>query len=226
MRDLSTDLHEQRNEPPVRSRRSLLALTGLGAAGVAALAASSSAAAAPTPSADPDDPNVLSVRDFGATGDGATDDLAAINAALAAAAALVQVPKLAGTGLAPTVVFPAAVGYRVTGTVTVPPRVAVVMHASVLYDGPVDAPGLVIGSTAAPTMGLTFKLDISRFDGPNYADWSSDDHVGIRLVNFDECVVWAMRSQGFAIGLQCLGNGGGFAYNEIHLGFILDARVG
>lgn len=161
----------------------------------------------------------VDVRWFGATGDGDTDDTDAVRAAIAAASGL--------GAERPIVIFPSAVGYRVSDTIHVPVRVDVGMHAPLFYAGPADRAALDIGVHDEPLHRGSFRLDVRRPTGETgYGDWSDEDHVGIVMRNFTTCTVEIVMARGFTIGAQCYGDSAGFAYNTIQLGHFLANKLG
>ncbi|HEY3346630.1 MAG TPA: glycosyl hydrolase family 28-related protein, partial [Nitrospirota bacterium] len=156
----------------------------------------------------------IDVRAFGATGNGKTDDTAAINAAIAFAAAQKN----------PTLYFPAAAGngYAATGTVTIPSGINVDMEAPVIYTGDSDIPALVVGSGKA-NMNVVLKLQAVR---ASQSSWRSENSVGIKVVNANSCDITIVKTVRFTVGAQFYGDGGGFSYNEVKLLYINSNKIG
>ncbi|MDF2720052.1 MAG: hypothetical protein K0R28_6977 [Paenibacillus sp.] len=158
----------------------------------------------------------VNVKWFGAKGDGATNDALAIMRAVAYA------HTLASSGRKPTLYFPAATGYAVESTVTVPPNIHVAMEASLVYTGAAQSVCLEIGSSGtANSLGI-LKLNVQR---AVQADWLSEDCVGIRLINCYTSDIHIVEARGFTIGVQCLGASAGFVYNEVHLGALTNNKI-
>ena len=65
------------------------------------------------------DSDIVSVKDFGAVGDGVTDDTAAIQAAFNAITSGTSGVGLSGTGPAPAIYFPSG-NYKISSTITMP----------------------------------------------------------------------------------------------------------
>lgn len=166
--------------------------------------------------------NVFNVYDFGAVGDNATDDLTAINACWTAA--------LASGHLAPVVYFPPCAGYAVSApiafTLAAGGPLSVVMDGRLRYTGSAQTGAFfTIGITGSVknVTGSYFRLWVDRATQSN---WSDDSHAGIKLINFNNCLVDIVAVDYFTTGVQCIGVGDGFAYNTIDLGRILNCRYG
>ncbi|MDW8315530.1 MAG: glycosyl hydrolase family 28-related protein [Rhodovarius sp.] len=155
----------------------------------------------------------LSVRDFGAVGDGVADDGPALQAAMSAAAASGRLLVI-GEGT-----------WRTTMPLTLPGEAAgLVMSGVILYAGPTGV-ALTIGN------GGTYRTATRRYLGlrvqrATQSDWQNEDDIGIRLVNLDACLVEIRQAEGFTIGVQTLGDARGFEDSTLHLGRIVNNRIG
>lgn len=158
---------------------------------------------------------VFSVLDYGAVGDGSTDDTDAIEACIAAAAA-------AGHG---QVYFPETTGgYKTTDTITFDNDADVDMCGFIKYAGPDGRAAIVVGSTSAITWKRNLKLEAVR---AVQADWTSEADIGIKLLNVDGSTINIVRTQGFTIGAQLVADGNyGTVYNLVTLGKMWYAKVG
>ena len=143
----------------------------------------------------------VSVAEYGAVGDDATDDTAAIQAAADAAHA-------AGA----TLFFPPG-KYRTSGTVTLRGRVQG-DKGTIRYHG--GGTALVVGSpdAGAPAWRTMYRLPkvehrTTAWDGTS---------VGVRIVNANACEIHIPYVREFETGLIFEGRGTGFAYNTIVLG--------
>jgi hypothetical protein len=156
----------------------------------------------------------LSARDFGATGNGATDDGPALQAAMNAAAAAGKV-LLIGEGT-----------FRSTLPLTLPGAAAgLVMRGSLLYAGPAGAAALTVGDggSARNANKILTGLAVLR---ATIADWTNEADIGIVLRNLDAGVVELREVNGFTIGLRTLGDGRGFEDTTLHLGRVVNNRIG
>lgn len=156
----------------------------------------------------------LTARDFGAVGDGVTDDGPALQAAMNAAAVSGRVLVI-GEGTHRTT-MPLALAGDAAG---------LIMRGAILYAGTWGQAALTVGS------GGGFRNATRRYSGlrvlrATQSDWSSESDVGIRLVNMDSCVVEVLQVEGFTIGIQTLGDELGFEDSVLHLGRIVNNRYG
>ena len=165
-----------------------------------------------------DSMGVFSVLDFGAKGDGVTDDTAAIQAAITAATAAYG-----------QVVFPAVEsGYKVTSPIEVSGRCDVVMHSPIIYAGSANTTALTINPSGSALYDLardrTYKLQVKA---AVQSDWTNEASIGILLRNIDCCDVDVVKVIGFTLGVSVLAeNAHGSVYNTIRLGDIANNKVG
>src|SRR5574343_75169 len=108
-----------------------------------------------------DSMGVFNVLDYGAVGDGSTDDTTAIEACIAAAAAAghgqVYFPPIAG------VEYPVAyTGYKTTAPITLPAGVDLLMKSNILYFGSVGTTALTIGSEDASNRDRFIVAKVGR----------------------------------------------------------------
>jgi hypothetical protein len=160
---------------------------------------------------------IISVLSYGAEGDNTTDDTTAINNAITAIA------SLATDNYHPVLFFPSAAGYKTTDTITVPKNISVVMEAPIVYAGTSNEAALVVGAASEYNLGVNLKLNVQR---NTTADWTSEDSIGIKIFNANACNIEIVQAKGYTLGLQCIGDGQGFAYNAISLFEISDNKIG
>lgn len=116
--------------------------------------------------------------------------------------------------------------YIIRSTVTLPRDVHLLMEGVFVYDDDEDEPILVIGEDDYVNQSILLRLAVER--SATYAsDWTSQDNIGIKLLNCYQCDINVVRASLNTIGVQCIGvgtsaGGNGFSYNTIRLGKIMD----
>lgn len=157
------------------------------------------------------------VKEFGAIGDGVTDDTDAIQRAADAA------EVLGASGVDVTLVLSESVGYRITSGLTIGINVSVIMRAPIIYDGPTDTTALTIGASGEICSEKEFIICIKNNNSP---DWTTEDYIGCKMINVRYSRITIRRIENFTIGLQCLGDGGGWVYNNTYLQWIRNCQIG
>jgi hypothetical protein len=156
----------------------------------------------------------LSARDFGATGNGATDDGPALQAAMNAAAASGKT-LLIGEG-----------SFRTSLPLTLPGAAAgLVMRGTILYAGPAAQAALTIGDGGAARNAEKMLTGLAVLRATQ-SDWSDEADIGIVLRNLDASMVEVRSATGFTIGLRTLGDGRGFEDTTLILGRIVNNKIG
>ena len=156
----------------------------------------------------------LSARDFGAVGDGVTDDGPALQAAMNAAAAAGR-HLVIGEGT-----------HRTTMPLTLPGAAAgLTMRGAILYAGPAGEAALTLGDggTARNAVKLYQGLRVLR---ATVSDWLDERDIGILARNQDASRIDVRQVEGFTIGVQTLGDERGFEDSELHFGRIVNNRIG
>lgn len=156
----------------------------------------------------------LSARDFGAVGDGVTDDGPALQAAMNAAAASGR-HLLIGEGT-----------HRTTMPLVLPGAAAgLTMRGAILYAGPSGEAALTLGD------GGTTRNAIKLYQGlrvlrATISDWLDERDIGILARNQDSSRLDIRQVEGFTIGVRTLGDERGFEDSELHFGRIVNNRIG
>lgn len=153
----------------------------------------------------------LSVRDFGAIGDGVADDTVAIQLAFNTAASRVA-----------SVLIPDGT-YRTTATVTLPNEAfGLHMRGEILFAGTGTA--LRIGRNGSDRLwGRRYTgLRVRR---ATLSSWTSEAEIGILIVNAYACDIGIEHTEGFTIGARLYGDGSGFVYCRVALGRMFNNKV-
>lgn len=156
----------------------------------------------------------LSVRDFGATGNGTTDDGPALQAAMSAAAGFGR-RLVIGEGT-----------FRTSQPLTLPGEaLGLTMLGLILYAGPAGSTALTIGNGGTYRTATRSYLGL-RVQRAAISTWLDENDIGIKLINLDACHTEVRQVEGFTIGIQTLGDGRGYEDSTMHLGRIVNNRYG
>jgi len=156
----------------------------------------------------------LSARDFGATGDGVTDDGPALQAAMNAAAASGK-HLVIGEGM-----------HRTTIPLMLPGAAAgLTMRGSILYAGPGGVTALTLGDGAAARNQAKIYQGL-RVLRATITDWLDERDIGILLRNLDASVAEIRQVEGFTIGARTEGVELGFEDCTLYLGRFVNNRIG
>jgi hypothetical protein len=156
----------------------------------------------------------LTARDFGATGDGVTDDGPALAAAMAAAAASGRVLEI-GEGTFRTT-QPLVLGGGAAG---------LSMRGAILYAGPAGQAALTLGDGAA-VRNAAKRYEGLRVLRATISDWENEGDIGLVLRNLDASLVEIRQVEGFTIGIRTQGVERGFEDSTLILGRIVNNRIG
>ena len=156
----------------------------------------------------------LTARDFGAVGDGVTDDGPALQAAMSAAGVSGK-HLVIGEG-----------SFRTAMPLTLPGAAAgMTMLGSILYAGPAGTTALTIGDGGA-VRNATKLYQGLRVLRATVSDWLSEDDCGILLRNLDASTVEVRQVEGFTIGIRTQGVERGFEDSQLFLGRIVNNKIG
>jgi len=156
----------------------------------------------------------LSARDFGAVGNGISDDGPALQAAMNAAGASGKFLKI-GEGT-----------YRSTIPLTLPGSAAgLIMLGAILYDGAGGEAALTLGDGGA-IRNRTKVYQGLRVLRNTLSSWEDERDIGIVIQNQDSSLIEIRQVERFTIGVQTLGVERGFEDCVLHLGRLVDNRYG
>ncbi|WP_291298981.1 glycosyl hydrolase family 28-related protein [Elioraea sp.] len=156
----------------------------------------------------------LSVRDFGAAGNGAADDRAAIQAAFDAA------------GLAGRFVTIPEGDYAVSGPLLLPAAAAgLVMRGRIVYAAGAPVAVLTLGT------GVSGQVQGRLYQGIRVvrqlqSGWSSEADIGVVIRTPNDCTIEVAEAAGFTIGVRLVAEGGAATGSALTLGRIANNRIG
>jgi hypothetical protein len=155
--------------------------------------------------------DVVSVKDFGAVGDGVANDTAAIQAAITYAKTLTRPRLVLNAG-----------SYLTSSTLTFD----LPNYSTIEFIGDIVTatgnPAVRIGSTSTNYFGYRVTgLKVRRTNND-----TSSGSVGVQIRNLVASYIDIRQVTGFQDGVLCFADqgNGGVSYNEIHLGFLHDNR--
>lgn len=167
----------------------------------------------------------FNVVEYGAVGNGVTDDSAAIALANTAAAALAGTVTAGRPAQDVTLYFPAGKTFAVASGISLSYKVNVQMDGRVVYTGSSNEAAITYGSTSAAEIALARRLafNVSR---STQSAWTSELVIGVKLINCDTCLIDIVDASNFTLGVQGIGVNAGFTYNTVTLGYIRNNKVG
>ena len=153
------------------------------------------------------DSGIVNAKQFGAVGDGVTDDTVAIQAAFNSGA---------------TTIVLGAYTYLITNTVTLPNNVNIDFGGGeLLYAGPRNRVAFQVGTTTG-NAGSVFVQNVKVRSSTT--DWTNTAYIGIRVCSARRANINVVLSSGFTIGFEAYSNGGGYAYNYHLIQHIVDNK--
>jgi hypothetical protein len=97
------------------------------------------------------------------------------------------------------------------------------MDAPIIYTDTANEAALTIGTAGSYNATQRFRLRVQR---TNQSNWSNNACIGVRLYGCTHCDIDIDECTGYTIGVQCMGDTAGFAYNRLRLGDLRDNRYG
>lgn len=167
----------------------------------------------------------FNVVEYGAVGDGSTDDYAAIVLANAAALAAAGSVSAGYPAKEVTLYFPAGRTFASASPLVFSDLINVQMDGRVVYTGSSNVAAITYGSLTPSDPGFTRQLKF-RVARSTQSDWTSESNIGVHIINTYQSYIYVAEARNFTIGVQMMGDSTGCVYNEVHLGHILNNKVG
>lgn len=166
----------------------------------------------------------LTPFDFGAVGDGTTDDTAALAAMATAANALFDIAsEVLTVKYYPRILFPPCRGFRTTATLSLRAGVEIEMQSPLLVATAANAPIVGIHYTDERATDFQSPRDVSPtfwVERITQSDWSSESDIGVLVTSAYVSRIRIRRAWGFCKGFDvCMG------YGELHLGDIRNCKI-
>lgn len=162
----------------------------------------------------------VNVKKYGAKGDNTTDDTTSILDAIE------ECKNLRNGNKKPVLFFPDAIGYKTTASIVVPKDISVIMDGRINYAGTDNVVILSIGDEGAGssyrTVSADYKLSVHR---NNVSDWTDEANIGIKLINIQTSDIEIVHANRNTIGVQFLGAGSGFVYNNVRLRYLTENKI-
>jgi hypothetical protein len=154
----------------------------------------------------------VSVKDFGAVGDGVTDDTAAIQAAI----------NYCNTSGA--ILMGAPGDYRVTSTLVMNCN-GNMGEMTILANATLVSPVIVYGGSTSTTYDFNKSMVFPQVENTGRVPGFWGTGTGIEIRNTDACIFTVPRIEYFENGLRCGGLSEGCAYNTIFLQYIYQNKI-
>lgn len=157
--------------------------------------------------------DVITPQNFGAKGDGVTDDTKAIQKAF----------DVANT----TVLFPTGV-YKTTDSLVLNYTSKLNMPAgSLIKSYTTSVPAVIIGyphgTPPSTVRNMSYSVRVQR---ATQSDWTNRNSIGVLLRNLNYCKIDHIEASNFTVGAKALAKNGGFSYVDYQLGLFLNNEIG
>jgi len=157
--------------------------------------------------------SMVNIKDYGAVGDGSTDDTASILAAIVAANAYDALYIPQGT-------------YKVTSTIQVTKQINFISYGDFKFYGTRDQACFHFVRPIGRIISFYGKV-IDQ--GTAWHGWTDEDYTGIIFENAFRCKIFIKEVTNFTVGVRCLTSGGinnGFFFNTFDILQLNDNKIG
>ena len=165
----------------------------------------------------------INVKDFGAKGDGITDDTNAIRKAISS----LEYKNNAKDSRYYTLLFPYG-WYKISDTIVFDKYFHVECLGNIVYAGVTDRPAFSIRNTCYCNYRFNIIVDESTYNHRNNTNdsnkqtmfyhsdclWDNDNFKGLELINNKFCNFSAESIKGFTIAVDCIAEADGFWFNN------------
>lgn len=154
----------------------------------------------------------IDVKNYGAVGDGITDDTISIRQAIADAETN------------DTVILDSSVGFLTTDSITIEKAINVIMKSPIILDNINSIPALVIGNESNSSYRkIKSEIKVKR---KNKTLWDDENDIGILLINQFSSFYDIQQTEGFTVGVKCLASeGNGFSHVQMKLNDTVNNKI-
>jgi len=145
-----------------------------------------------------------------------------VNAYATVADAITEVTARKLSGQTPILWFsPRNTDYETLSTITVPTGVHVIMDEPLVYTGTAEEPCLVVEAQGQRNFSVNLTIRVTR---QTQSDWLDENNIGVVIYNANTANIYIAEATNFTIGFQAIGSSGGFAYNNVEIGLVMNNK--
>jgi len=95
------------------------------------------------------------------------------------------------------------------------------MDEPLVYTGTAEEPCLVVGAQGQGNLSVNLTIRVTR---QTQSDWLNENNIGVVIYNANTLKIYIAQATRFTIGFQALGSSGGFSYNNIEIGYVMNNK--